>query len=131
MKKAISFLLILTTRLAYCQDSCSLNLKNRYAELPYRVTEFYHDNGELSHRHIKRGINTMIVFEWNSCGKLVRKTKSKSGITKLRKIRYNKWRSIKYHANEKVKSKTFMKTVGCWHIRRSWRRSYSEDGKRL
>lgn len=127
MKKIIFFLLIVIATPAHSQDSCKRQDLRFYGEMTGRITEYYHDNGELSHRFIQKGENTTKVFEWNSCGNLVRK--SKSGISKIRKVYYNKYLSIEYYDNEKVKSKRFTKMIGCWHIKRRWVRFYSEDEK--
>ncbi|MFT5779152.1 MAG: hypothetical protein ACI837_002109 [Crocinitomicaceae bacterium] len=129
MNKTILFFLIFSANVASSQDTCKLYSTHQYAELTERVTEYCHDTGGLSCRFLKKNENTLIVYRWDSCGRLI--SKSKSGRTTFKKTYYSKRLSIVYHANESVKRKRFTKMVGCNHIKRSWIKNFSEDGKRL
>jgi len=124
----IAFLILFSRQYLCAQDNCSRDETRRYDELSTPITEYHHENGLLSHRYIKRGEDRLKTLEWNSCGQLIRKIIS--GKT-IRKTPYSKHLSFDYHPNGQLKTKRFVKMVGCLHIKRSRRKEYSETGKRI
>jgi hypothetical protein len=55
MKYILKILVILIiTKNSYSQDSCEVDVKNKYFELTQGVTLFYHENGVISKKFNKK-----------------------------------------------------------------------------
>lgn len=129
MKHVLFLLLIFTIiRGVYSQDSCQVN-KYNFGDITGRITEYFHESGVISHRYIIKSEFRYTSREWDSCGRFIRKTKSRK--VKNKKISYYKISSIEYKSDDRIKTKRRYKTRGCKHIKKSSRIRYSQDGNRF
>ena len=128
MRNILILLFIVSAQIAYSQDTCTTNVKNWYSELTPPVTEYFHENGQISHRYITKNEKTTKVHEWDSCGNCIRKTKSR--VTNSKKGPCSRRRQITYYAHGQIETKSSSKMCDCLHLKRSRRKMYSEDGKR-
>ncbi len=99
----------------------------KYLEINQGITKEYHRNGTIGKKHVKWGRYSHKTKEWDDVGNLIRK--SKSGRNLLIRRYYDKSLRYEYYENGNLKRKTFRKMVGCNHVKRRWRKSYSENGK--
>lgn len=130
MRNILILLFIVAAQIAYSQDTCTTNVKNWYSELTPPVTEYFHENGQISHRIITKNEKTKKVVEWDSCGNCIRKTKSRETNSKTNGT-CTRRRKTTYYANGQIETKSSSKMCGCLHFKRSRRKMYSEDGKRM
>ena len=110
--------------IAMAQEPCFKDTLHKFADLSAHRTEFYHPNGIRSARHVHRGRYTMISREWDSCGKLIRKRKS--GKTLFRRVPYHQATQYRYYPSGALQQKRFTRIQGCWHVKRSRKRSYPD-----
>ena len=119
-------ILFIFSNISYSQDTLWVD-GVKYFNLTDRVTFVYHKNGTVGKKYIKKGESRLTVIEWDEQGNLIRE--SKSGRKVINNARYYKIFRMEYYPNGKLKEKRFLKAVGCWHIKRMWKKTYSETGK--
>jgi antitoxin component YwqK of YwqJK toxin-antitoxin module len=118
--------LLFFSKVSYAQDTLWAD-SAKYLDLTQRVTIVYHKNGIVGKKYIKKGASGLKIIEWDDTRKLIRK--SKSGKKLISKVPYYKSHQLEYYANGILKNRTFSTLVGCNHIKRRWRKFYSENGK--
>lgn len=95
--------------------------RDRYAELDFGRSDFYHNNGELAVRYIKKE-NKLRTKEWDEAGRLTAKSFSRRKY--FSKERVFSRTVIQYDNDGHRTVKMYTKMKGCSHIWRVRKKTY-------